>query len=725
MTSFVDDNGNYLDYSGDDFTLTKQAISIFDLKIKGDVSVNFNLDNNSVNRKTLGFYGPQQISSPALSKIDFNLVRNGNQVGRGYVVVQRITEDSLDCYFIMGNSGWFADMQFNIQELDLNDFVQDWTYTAMVAQKSATSGIIFPLIDVSMKNERFYQVYSSDVLYIEVAEDGSTEQENWISDFYPCFYLKNLMDRVSNNSGYKFSGNLFDDAFYKTTIITPPGGRMTVSDIFIKQRETLANLPAQFDPVDPFAVKTEFKIVYTGVKQLYSNTNFRWTADGKYPIRITVKLTMTVSQTYNVYLYKNGALSSTQSFTGTVYIADYFGLPNPGDYYEIWTDANGGLGVAYFIAAGSSVLYTIADRAIPGYAIIPNSILPTMKAIDLIKAVSLRFGCVITLDNVTKTISLNQIDKITAVEDWSDYLKSYQYLYEQGFKNNYIKLEETSEFETYNIQQPEGYGGANISTDFDINQDRELYSDPFGAALDQVNLKTGMLQPYVGLIDVADRDSFIISSVSSAGGYARFNTTGFPLLQNGTIIRSTVPSYLGYHIVSASTATTITTLTPYTQSDVGVVWNQDCSYTATVSRLMTVIPNYDIPKIGPNASIDVYASSPGHNTHTTWPVAYFNKPTTGKDIDQYKQSLSYGPINASGYSDQTIKDAYYKSISNMLNGPIIRCKFVLPEAVFYNYNFDRKIYLNCKDFNGYFWVNKFSQYKDSKTEVEVDLLFMQ
>jgi hypothetical protein len=140
---------------------------------------------------------------------------------------------------------------------------------------------------------------------------------------------------------------------------------------------------------------------------------------------------------------------------------------------------------------------------------------------------------------------------------------------------------------------------------------------------------------------------------------------------------------------------------------------------------LTVIPNYDIPKIGPNASIDVYASSPGHNTHTTWPFAYFSKPTVGKDIDQYRQSLSYGPINFSGYVDESVKDAYYKSVTNMLSNPMIRCKFVLPEATFYNYNFDRRIYLSCKDFSGYFWVNKFSQYKDSRTEVEVDLLFMQ
>lgn len=727
MTSFIDDNGNALDYDGDDFTITKQSISIFDMKIRGDISVNFNLDNNSINRETLGFYGPLHISSPIFSKITFNLVRNGNQISRGSVVVQRVDNERLECFFIAGNSSWFSNMQFNIQELDLNDYSVDWTYTAMVAQKSATSGIIFPLMDIDTHNKRFSASYCGDgAMVLKAATDGSTEYEDWFCDFYPCFYLKTLMDRVSNYSGFKFSGDLFNEPFYKTAIITPPGGRLTISDIYIKQRETLASLPSTQVNADPFATKANFKITYTGSHQLYSDTNSRWTADGRYIISITIRVTMSVSQAYTIYVYKNGASVANTVFTGVTYVYELIQSANPGDYFEVWTDAGAGLGTApYTISAGSSVLYTIRDRCVLSYPIIPNAILPTMKAIDLIKSVALRFGCVVTLDNVTKTISLNQIDRIQTTEDWSAYLKSYSYFYEQGFKNNYIKLTSTPEFEVYNEQQTEGYGGANISTPFNVNLDREFYTDPFGAAEDTVNTTGhGMLESYIELITTEDQDSFVVTSVSNSGGYARFNTSGFPTNQNYTIIRSVIPSYVGYHIVSASTATAITTLTPYTQSDAGTVWNQSCSYADTVCRLLTCIPNYDISKIGPQSSIDVYSSGSGHNAHTTWPFAYFSKPVTGKDIDSYRQSLSYGPINSNGYNDESVKDGYYKSIKKMLSNPMIRCKFILPEVVFNNYNFDRKIFISCKDFTGYFWINRLSQYKDSKTEVEADLLFM-
>lgn len=725
MTSFVDDDGNYLDYSGDDFTITKQALSITDLRIKGDVSVNFSLDNNSVNRKLLGYFGPMQISSPALTKIPFNLIRNGNTLSRGNIVIQNIDADTLDCYFISGNTGWFNDFQFNIQELNLNDHVRTWNYTNMVATKSATGGIIFPLIDFAYKNEKFYQTFST-YMNREITENGSTEYVNWFSDFYPCFYLHTLIDEISKDSGYKFSGSLMTDALYLSALIVPGSGALKVSDIFIKQREAFANLPVDESPADVFATIIPFKEVYDGDKNLYSN--YKWTSDGTYLIEITVKITVTVNQAYNIKIYKNGAYvgaSGLLAFTGVSAVYTSIQSATPGDYYEVWMEEDTGLGFTYTISAGSSVLYTIKDQVIVNHPIIPNVILPSTKAIEVIKSIALRFCCAVTFDQFTKTISLNPIDKITTSEDWSDYLVGYKYLYQYGFKNNYIKVESSSEFEVYNNNQTEGYGGVNISTDFEVNMDQTLFTDPFGAARDEINeTGHGMLQPYIELVSAEDGDSFTVTGVSNSGGFAAFTVAGFKTNQNETIIRVNCPAYVGYHIVSASTAVSVVTRTPYTQNSTGNLFVQNLTFNDTVPRLLTCLPNYDINKIGPKQSIIVYDSGTGSNTHTSWPFAYFNKPTTGKDIDQIKPSLSYGPINFSGYTDETMSEGYYSSFTNMLNNPIIRATLLIPESKFTSYNFDRRIYLSCKAFSGYFWIDNFRQYKDSKTLVEVDLRFM-
>ena len=143
MTSFIDDSGNALQYDGDDFTITKQAASVINFQIKGEVSVNFKLDNNSSNRNALGYYGPQQISSPVLSKIPFNLIRNRNQISRGNIVVNQITSTTIECYFLAGNSSWFQDFQFDIQETDLSDFNTSITWSEV--------GIILDLMTISLK----------------------------------------------------------------------------------------------------------------------------------------------------------------------------------------------------------------------------------------------------------------------------------------------------------------------------------------------------------------------------------------------------------------------------------------------------------------------------------------------------------------------------------------------------------------------------------------------
>ena len=100
--TFQDDNGNSIDVTGD-FALTKQAMSFFDFSIKGDVSINFEIDNNSATRKTLGYYGPQMNSQVAWTKQVFSRMIDGNVLDRGYIVIQDETIERLNCFYVSGN----------------------------------------------------------------------------------------------------------------------------------------------------------------------------------------------------------------------------------------------------------------------------------------------------------------------------------------------------------------------------------------------------------------------------------------------------------------------------------------------------------------------------------------------------------------------------------------------------------------------------------------------
>ena len=121
MTSFIDDNGNILDYSGEDVGLTKEVASFPDFKIKGDVSVDFKLNNNSQNRKALGYYGAQQINSPAFSKVPFNMFIDGNKAAKGFIVIKTSDDFVIEAFFISGNANWFQSFEFNCKEIDFDD----------------------------------------------------------------------------------------------------------------------------------------------------------------------------------------------------------------------------------------------------------------------------------------------------------------------------------------------------------------------------------------------------------------------------------------------------------------------------------------------------------------------------------------------------------------------------------------------------------------------------
>ena len=167
MTSFVDDNGNYLEYSGADFAITKQCASIYEFTIKGDVSVNFELQNTSTNRKALGYFGINQTNNPAFSTTQFNIIRNGNFLIRGTVAIydeeKNEKKDVLHCFFFSGNANWIKQLDFNLKSIETEAYTVAFSEAVVNSQSSATSGIIFPIIDYMysfQKANEYYRVNS-------------------------------------------------------------------------------------------------------------------------------------------------------------------------------------------------------------------------------------------------------------------------------------------------------------------------------------------------------------------------------------------------------------------------------------------------------------------------------------------------------------------------------------------------------------------------------------
>jgi len=90
MTSFLNDQGLEIQYSGGDFSITKQVATFKNFKIKGDVSVSIQIPNTSDNRKTLGYSSLNHFGT-IFAAGKFNLVKNGNILMRGDIVIEEVT----------------------------------------------------------------------------------------------------------------------------------------------------------------------------------------------------------------------------------------------------------------------------------------------------------------------------------------------------------------------------------------------------------------------------------------------------------------------------------------------------------------------------------------------------------------------------------------------------------------------------------------------------------
>lgn len=223
MTSFIDDDGNELQYDGSDFALTKQVLSLFDLSIRSNTSVNISIPANAVNRRILNFYRFNQHNGSQLVSQTFNLIRNGNKIDRGSIVLIDDDGDELKVFFASGNFKWFGSMNFRCNEIRTTKWDVRWNNYYIANRYNATDGIIIPIIDWNFRHQKFSQYIS--MFQLRVGDGSLFTLDSYIPESYPCLYVHTLVSELANHSQVNIKGTLLEDAFFKKLILTPQGAR--------------------------------------------------------------------------------------------------------------------------------------------------------------------------------------------------------------------------------------------------------------------------------------------------------------------------------------------------------------------------------------------------------------------------------------------------------------------------------------------------------------------
>lgn len=621
MTSFVNDDGLELQYSGEDVLISKRSATFKNFTIQGDFSVNFTVKNNSYNRKVLGYHGYNQVGNPAYSQNTFKLVRNGNELEKGLLVIQEDDGKELSLFFISGNSNWFNLFNFNCRDIrnhslslqaNLSSVVATWgmNTSGTITGPPTDYGIVFPLYDVMYKGQKFDQYFLDSFL-----KSGIGNSEPIAVEIFPALFVHTLVNELSKIAGVKISGDLLDEKAYRNLIITPESATL----------------------IDP---ETEKEIDTIG-------------------------------------LYTTSAA----------------------DYIKV------------------------------------GALAPDMIASDFIKWLCISFGCAPTYDSYSKTLSLNVIDKFKkeSAEDWSEYFKSYKIEYDL-YQNNYIRVEEGEGTEAYNSDRETKYGDANIQSDKEDNSSNEIYQSPFKPVVDYVGpAPTGSATydfkwatPFIPYFELEDEEEYEYTSVTiGTNGSTTFNGSGFPFDTTSDFIAFRVQDdggyYTGYHTTYstvAAGATTITSKCNFIGDSSGKLYTQTIRKGTPGARLLNYIPRIGANQVSRKSSILV--GDPGTSAgFTQIATAYYHKTFTGYPAldNGYRTGLAYGQIE--GYNDIPLETRYLKNISEAVKKPTFVGYFVLPEAKYKSFNFDKFVYLNTGEINGYFLVESIVNYKDAKTLVEV------
>lgn len=763
--TFVNDNNEVLDVEGD-LVLTKQAVSFFKFTINGDYSVNFTVPKNSETCNVLGYYGPQMNQQVAFTKQSFNAIDNqGNYLTRGSIVIQDDDGVSLNCFFVSGNSNWIGLLDASITSLDWNDYTE--TFQDSSVNKTRTTGIIYPIVDWGYNLKKGSNYYHLMLRQFHIADSNAifnrnqTPTNRYFFDLYPCVYLSTVVQETLRQNGLKLSGNLISDQIYNSIIITPDSGQMTrppVPDV---------SLIGSAQAIPPGVGTIDYK--YTSFTTLSDPeatfSGNKYTAPRKCGVRAVITIKLAQATPYPVIgIYKNGGLygsasnppwiiidtsperhlvTGESSNTGPIY-SEIIPM-NQGDTLEIYFLDK----IAGYIA--NINMKIIVDAVImPGDVVSPGNFLPNMKGLDLIKFVVQYPGCVVYYDEVNKTISANIIDNIKKEDayDWSEYYLSHrsEYTVEQA-KNNYIRFKANDEpnVSSYNSGKTIGFGEGNIETGNNLKTVNELFTVPFQASFFGQSLN-GTWNPVCPLFDLSDSGDPIPFTASAndaptSGGAEVFYINAVAQLGYTGVtgpceifrIVSIEAGELGYFVSFGNDGSPSSKIYFYGSipaSYTGTLYRQAISYKSGASRLLIVNPNRTLTDFSDVSTIKVtsgnyYTGGGTVNVATSYsaaPVSWFSKPKTNKSIDAQRLTLGIDNPQIAGWTSQhTIKETKFNKISNILNNPTIRAQMLLPKSVYQSFDFSQFIYLKTKGLTGYFFVDSIVNYRDSKTQVEVNL----
>lgn len=717
MTYLLDDSGNEI-VLNTEVTVTKQVISFFNFKIKGNFSKNFGIPNTSATRRALGYYGVNQSEKVAFSNQAWNLYKDGNLLTRGYVVIQTENEDELDCFFASGNASWINTLSGNLADMNWSDYDQTFSDANLSTLRTATTGMVFPLADWGYNTKKL----QNDFVISEV-RDSANEPTSFIVDFYPAFYLKTIVKEIAKQRQIKISGNIFQDATFDKMVIPLPGIQRYLEEaIYMTDNDTYAG--NQY--IGAGATNTVTFAYESYSNSLLDLTNGRIQAGNKsVNVRVRIAFTFDSAFTGNVLLRRNGVTEYTLAFATSTFLRYQTVSLATNDYLDVQVQNTSGatrsITDKYFgyEVCGSWYEY--------GLKVLAKDVVPKMKIVDVLKYVVQAFNCIVTFDDFSRTILLNKIDSVRKEDavNLTSTVIDYEIDWQNDFaRSNYIRTNQTTDLDKFN-KQDLGFGEFVFDGPDNGKAQDDVFQLKLGPSLTiRQQDSFGLLLPYIPLFNLVDDGDPIAYTSTSSGGSGLTTFNGLTeQLADETIIRIDDDSDLntGYIKVQSSTGTTVTVKRPFVASSTGFIRKQKINFPISAGfRVLINNPNYTVANYAKTSSITIGGPT-SYTSYTTYPVAYYYVPVSEYTISQ-SSKLGAHPGEINNTVSIPLSTQYYRRLQKIARNPLIKVTFRLSETQFNTLNLAEFIYLDIGRWSGYFFIQKIDGYKDSITDVKAEVL---
>lgn len=719
----------------------KQANLFQDItEIDGDFSYSFTLPNTNSVRDKLGIQSINSADKSIYQKIDCSILDDSGQaLHMGFLRVESIYSNDINCSFFSGNSNWIDSLSGPLIETDLSAYNVTKAGATIITSWSATSGVIFPLMDTGLLSDR--------------VRSFNLETE----DFHPCIYVKDVITAILNRAGLKLSGEILTDKTYNSLIMTSKSKSAT--EALIRSRsckagktssqamdETFQKITFTDDSNTPF---------YDGSKNNYSTVDSRYTADVGMKVKVECYIKLDAVKDFSMAIYKNGtqypttvvrttsgsALNVTASqgwvdFDSALYITQinydqplYFDM-DAGDYIEIFFALDAGEGTVNITSGYFLITPAIFKTTLP------ESILPDITQAEFVAGIFSLFNPVVEFDVFTQTIEVNLFNnmKNRSAMDWSRYInpktieENYvDFIQDYGKKNNFNYEEGNSkDIETFNKQSEICYGCGQVEVDNYYLEPSKDLSFPFHSVPADFNTVTGAYIPKFKFLSYEDfsQEVSITSVTSGTAGKARFTTSinhGFVVGDWVRIISISSGNYLGQGKISqvpSATTFEIFKLMFSVNATGTVILNKINDEEDDSVYLMLNISNYALSNFSENTNLAIEGSN---NTHFAY--CYFDKPSISRDLDYIRQVVSFDPILTQNFNGIGLLQTYFTGFRSVLSDPVmLKADFHLPYHEYHSFRFKYPIRINTDKHNGLFYVNRITGYKGSHLPCEVELI---